>query len=81
MTGSLKSFRSRGIVSTLKLRLAAYAHAHGFREVWTWNSAQNASMVRINEGVGFVRHAAWITLQRDLHGASEGGPSDVAEAS
>src|SRR5262249_19757309 len=41
MTGSLPSVRGRGVVSALKLRMAAYAHAHGFREIRTWNSAQN----------------------------------------
>ncbi|HEY7034988.1 MAG TPA: GNAT family N-acetyltransferase [Thermomicrobiales bacterium] len=65
MTGSLPSVRGRGIVSALKLRMAAYAHAHGFREIRTWNSAQNTAMVGINERMGFVRHTAWITLQRD----------------
>jgi GNAT superfamily N-acetyltransferase len=67
LTGCLPSFRGRGIVSGLKLRLAAYAYDHGFREIWTWNSAQNASMVRINDAMGFVRTASWITLHRDEH--------------
>ncbi len=65
MTGCLPSFRGRGIVTGLKLHLAAYAHDHGFREIWTWNSAQNASMVRINDAMGFARRSSWITLQRD----------------
>jgi L-amino acid N-acyltransferase YncA len=77
MTGCLPSFRGRGIVSGLKLRLAAYAHAHGFREIRTWNSAQNASMVRINESMGFVRNAAWITLQRDERPAAARNPGDL----
>jgi mycothiol synthase len=64
MTGCLPSYRGRGIVSTLKLRMAAYAHTHQFREIWTWNSAQNSSMVRINEGMGFLRHTSWLTFQR-----------------
>lgn len=77
MTGCLPSFRGRGIVSALKLHLAAYAHAHGFREIRTWNSAQNTSMVRINESMGFVRHAAWITLQRDERPAAASDPGDL----
>ena len=67
LTGCLPSLRGRGIVSGLKLCLAAYAYDHGFREIWTWNSAQNASMVRINDAMGFVRTASWITLHRDEH--------------
>src|SRR4029450_13275569 len=80
MTGSLATFRGRGIVSALKLRMAAYAHAHAFREIRTWNSAQNPSMVRINEGMGFVRHTAWITFQRSEDAESGVGPGGASEA-
>jgi GNAT superfamily N-acetyltransferase len=66
MTGSLPAFRGRGIVSTLKLQLAARAKCKGFHEIWTWNSTQNRSMIRINESVGFVPHITWQTRRLTL---------------
>jgi mycothiol synthase len=64
MTGCLPSFRGQGIAPALKLCMAAYARTHGFREIWTWNSAQNASMLKINETLGFVRHTEWLTFEK-----------------
>jgi ribosomal protein S18 acetylase RimI-like enzyme len=66
MTGSLPAFRGRGIVSTLKLQLAARAKTNGFREIWTWNSTQNHSMLRINEAVCFVPSVTWQTRSLTL---------------
>jgi GNAT superfamily N-acetyltransferase len=66
MTGSLPAFRGRGIVSTLKLQLAARAKCRGFREIWTWNSTQNRAMIHINEVIGFLPSVTWQTRRRTL---------------
>jgi RimJ/RimL family protein N-acetyltransferase len=73
MTGCLPAWRGKGIVTALKLQMARFAHEHGYREIRTWNSAANVSMVRINEGIGFVRQVTWVTFERSLDARHDGG--------
>jgi GNAT superfamily N-acetyltransferase len=72
MTGSLPAWRGRGIVTTLKLRMARFAVEAGFETIRTWNSATNASMLRINESMGFVKQSSWVTFHKSLDAHSEG---------
>jgi GNAT superfamily N-acetyltransferase len=66
MTGCLPAWRGKGIVTALKLRMAAFAQANGFTEIRTWNSARNVAMIRINEGVGFRPVWTWMTFSRTI---------------
>lgn len=66
LTGVLRDERGKGIAMALKLRTVAYAQAHGFREIRTWNDSLNRPMLAINEALGFVKQPAWITFGRDL---------------
>jgi RimJ/RimL family protein N-acetyltransferase len=72
MTGCLPAWRGKGIVTTLKLRMARYARETGFETIRTWNSAHNAPMLRINESIGFVKQSSWVTFSRDLDRRPEG---------
>jgi RimJ/RimL family protein N-acetyltransferase len=36
------------------------------RRVWTWNAAENAPMVAVNEAMGFRRHRNWYECQLRL---------------
>ncbi len=65
-TGVLPSYRGRGIAMALKLATIAYAQAHGYTEIRTWNAVQNTGMLTINERLGFARQPAWITFERSL---------------
>jgi mycothiol synthase len=71
VTGVLPAYRDRGIAMALKLATIAYAQAHGYAQIRTWNETGNAGMLAINDRLGFVRQPAWITLERTL--APEGG--------
>lgn len=66
VTGVLPAYRGRGIAMALKIATIMYARSRGFAEILTWNEAQNAGMIAINERLGFVRHPAWITFERGI---------------
>ena len=38
----------------------------GLQRVWTWNAAENAPMVAVNEAMGFRRHRNWFECQLRL---------------
>ena len=38
----------------------------GLSRVWTWNAAENAPMVAVNEAMGFRRHSNWFECQLHL---------------
>ncbi len=38
----------------------------GLSRLWTWNAAENAPMVAINEAMGFRRHSSWFECQLHL---------------
>jgi GNAT superfamily N-acetyltransferase len=64
LTAVRREYRGRGIALALKLRVIEYARRQGYREIRTWNDSLNAPMLHINTRLGFVRQAAWITLER-----------------
>ena len=66
MTGVARACRGRGIAMALKLRVVAYARAHGARELRTTNSSTNQPMLRINEALGFRRRSARVILLKEL---------------
>lgn len=68
VTGVLHQFRGRGIAMALKLATVAYARAHGYSEIRTWNEVHNAGMLAINDRLGFVRQPAWITYEKRIGG-------------
>lgn len=72
MTGCLPDWRGRGIVTALKLRMARFAQETGFQTIRTWNSATNASMLRINDSMGFVQQWNWVTFHKELDSHTEG---------
>jgi L-amino acid N-acyltransferase YncA len=78
MTGCLPAWRGNGIVTALKLRMAAFAQANGFHEIRTWNSARNLPMIRINEGIGFRRRWTWVTVSRTFDDGTVPGAPDGA---
>ena len=65
-TAVARGYRGRGIAQSLKRRTVAYARAHGYREIRTWNNSRNAPMLRINEAMGFAKQPAWITLVKEM---------------
>lgn len=62
LTAVHRDFQGRGIATALKVRTVAYARAHGFREIRTFNSSKNGGMLAINARLGFVRQPAWIDV-------------------
>jgi GNAT superfamily N-acetyltransferase len=66
VTGVLPPYRRQGIAMALKLATIAYARARGYSEIRTWNEANNAGMLAINERLGFVRQPGWITFEKVL---------------
>ena len=69
-TAVARGYRGRGIAQSLKRRTVAYARAHGYREIRTWNNSRNAPMLRINEAMGFAKQPAWITLVKEIGAAT-----------
>lgn len=60
LTAVHREYQGRGVATALKLRTVAYAQAHGYREIRTFNSSLNGPMLAINAKLGFVRQPEWI---------------------
>ncbi len=69
LTGVRRPYRRRGIALALKLKCLAYAKAHGYRIIKTWNEIHNRPMLSINEQLGFIKQPAWITFIKELEGS------------
>lgn len=66
LTGVRRDYRRQGIALALKLRALAFARAHGYRLIKTWNEAGNEAMLSINRQLGFVRQPAWIVFTKRI---------------
>jgi GNAT superfamily N-acetyltransferase len=66
LTAVRRTWRGRGIAAHLKRRTLQWAAEHGVTELYTWTQAGNASMLRLNEHLGYVTGLTSITLSRPL---------------
>ncbi|THF70081.1 GNAT family N-acetyltransferase [Deinococcus sp. Arct2-2] len=66
LTGVLAHWRGHGVAYALKLASARAALARGFTHVRTGNHSINAPMLGINERLGFVREAAWVSVRKEV---------------
>lgn len=57
ITGVLPEYRRRGIARLLKLRVHAWAKAHGYREIHT--STANVAVVALNTALGYAIVGSW----------------------
>ncbi len=62
LTGVRRPARGRGIATALKLRVIRAASALGFKTMQTENDTTNVAMLAVNEGLGFVRQPAVLTV-------------------
>ena len=66
LTAVRRHERGHGIASHLKRLTLRWAADHDLTEVYTWTQARNASMLRLNEHLGYVTGKTSITLARPL---------------
>jgi mycothiol synthase len=66
LTAVRRDWRGHGVASHLKRRTLRWAADHGLAEIYTWTQAGNASMLRLNEHLGYVVGGTSITLSRPL---------------
>jgi len=66
LTAVRRDWRGRGIASHLKRRTLLWAADQGLTEIYTWTQARNASMLRLNEHLGYITGKTSITLTRPL---------------
>lgn len=55
--------RGRGIATGMKTRTSQYLRAIGREEIRTWNNTRNVASQAMNKAMGFVREAAYSTLE------------------
>jgi len=66
LTAVRRTWRGRGIASHLKRRTLHWAALNGLEEIYTWTQAGNASMLRLNEHLGYVTAGTSVTVSRAL---------------
>jgi mycothiol synthase len=79
-TGVLREYRGRGIATALKVKALARAKGLGYRDVLTWNDTTNASMLGVNDRLGFRERPAWIDHELVFAGARPETPAEAAAA-
>ncbi len=65
-TGVLPEYRGRGIAMALKIKVIEFARRHGYEVIKTGNASTNVGMLHINQKLGFRRHVAWITFEKNF---------------
>ena len=65
-TAVARSWRRRGLASTLKRLTLAFAGANGVREVYTWTQIGNADMRALNERLGYRPRGESVTVRGPL---------------
>jgi GNAT superfamily N-acetyltransferase len=66
LTAVRRDWRGLGIASHLKRRTLLWAADQGLTQIYTWTQARNASMLRLNEHLGYITGKTSITLTRPL---------------
>ncbi|HYU87363.1 MAG TPA: GNAT family N-acetyltransferase, partial [Candidatus Bathyarchaeia archaeon] len=69
-TGVIREYRGRGIATALKLKVINFGKKNGYRTIKTWNDSVNASMLAINNKLGFRRKVGWILMEKILRSES-----------
>ena len=59
LTGVLPAYRRRGIGRLLKLRVHAWARAHGISEIHTTTTKADLAMLALNDALGYPIVASW----------------------
>ena len=57
LTAVRRDWRRRGVASTLKRAVLAWAAQNGLREIYTWTQRGNEGMRAVNESLGYVTRA------------------------
>lgn len=65
-TCTTRDHRGRGIARHLKLLCMLWAKGRGVGQIRTWNDAQNAPMLALNQSLGFRKHATEFKLTKAL---------------
>lgn len=64
LTGVRRDYRGKGLAFALKVRALAYAQAHDYHQIRTYNEVNNHAMLHINERLGFVRQPADVIMTK-----------------
>jgi GNAT superfamily N-acetyltransferase len=60
LTGVLREHRRRRVATALKLHGVYHGLLHGYRQINTFNAADNSAIRALNESLGFVERFAWM---------------------
>lgn len=63
LTAVHRDWRRRGIASTLKRAVLAWASEHGIREIYTWTQTGNEAMRAVNETLGYVTRTVAVRVR------------------
>ena len=66
LTAVSRDWRGRGLASYLKRLTLHWAAGNGLEEIYTWTQAGNASMLRLNEHLGYATTKQSISVSRPL---------------
>ena len=66
LTGVRSEYRNRGIAYALKARAAIWAAQAGYTTIRTQNAASNATMLAVNDRLGFERNRATVEYLKNL---------------
>src|SRR3954451_11014988 len=68
-TGTLSTYRNRGIAERVKRASLAWAAAHGVRAAWTTNDETNAAVLAVNRRLGYETRLRHVEDQREGTGS------------